>query len=71
MGLTGSQFKIIASLLCSQIFCSVSTFFLDSPNNRSSWVESQEFFAGIRVNCNNLLDCIILYYIEIKLDGFQ
>lgn len=57
--LIGNQFKTIVSLLYSQIFCSVSTFFLDSPNNRSSWVESQEFFAGIRVNCSNLLDYIV------------
>ncbi|KAM7421510.1 hypothetical protein PAMA_015584 [Pampus argenteus] len=32
-----------------EIYCSTSSFFLDSPDVRSPSVESQEFFAGIRL----------------------
>uniref|UniRef100_A0A672FVR7 Si:dkey-30e9.7 n=1 Tax=Salarias fasciatus TaxID=181472 RepID=A0A672FVR7_SALFA len=35
--------------LGDRIFCSSSSFFLDSPDVRSAAVESQEFFAGIRL----------------------
>lgn len=35
-------------LLCSQIFCSISSFFLESADVRGESVESH-FFAGIRV----------------------
>lgn len=38
------------SLPLAQIYCSSSSFFLDSPSVRGISVESQEFFAGIRVN---------------------
>ncbi|KAK7877856.1 hypothetical protein WMY93_031496 [Mugilogobius chulae] len=35
--------------LGDKIFCSSSSFFLDSPDIRSAAVESEEFFAGIRL----------------------
>nr|XP_046255008.1 von Willebrand factor D and EGF domain-containing protein isoform X2 [Scatophagus argus] len=35
--------------LGDKIYCSSSSFFLDSPDVRSSSVQSQEFFAGIRL----------------------
>ncbi|XP_037532442.1 von Willebrand factor D and EGF domain-containing protein [Nematolebias whitei] len=35
--------------LGDKIFCSCSSFFLDSPDVRSPSVESREFFAGIRL----------------------
>ncbi|XP_042279137.1 von Willebrand factor D and EGF domain-containing protein isoform X1 [Thunnus maccoyii] len=35
--------------LGDKIYCSTSSFFLDSPDIRSPSVESQEFFAGIRL----------------------
>lgn len=42
--------KNITLLLCfSQIYCSSSSFLLDSPDMLGASVESQEFFAGIRV----------------------
>nr|XP_057909307.1 von Willebrand factor D and EGF domain-containing protein [Doryrhamphus excisus] len=38
--------------LGDKIYCSTFSFFLDSPNVRSASVESQEFFAGIRLRPN-------------------
>ncbi|XP_051813003.1 von Willebrand factor D and EGF domain-containing protein [Acanthochromis polyacanthus] len=35
--------------LGDKVYCSSSSFFLDSPDVRSSSVESQEFFAGIKL----------------------
>lgn len=42
------------SLSLCQIYCSSSSFFLDSPDVRGVSVESPEFFAGIRVRHSNL-----------------
>ncbi|XP_054637022.1 von Willebrand factor D and EGF domain-containing protein isoform X3 [Dunckerocampus dactyliophorus] len=38
--------------LGDKIYCSTFSFFLDSPDVRSASVESQEFFAGIRLRPN-------------------
>lgn len=63
-----------------QIYCSSSSFNLDSPNNLGASVESLEFFAGIRVNHNKMefdnffvlfilmtkcLTCVVQFYLHV------
>ncbi|XP_061771484.1 von Willebrand factor D and EGF domain-containing protein isoform X1 [Nerophis ophidion] len=54
--------------LGDKIYCSVLAFYLDSPDLRSSSVESQEFFAGIRLtpNVSNVAEDGNLYELVVE-----
>lgn len=54
---------MFASLTLPQIYCSSCSFFLDSPSVRGTVVESQEFFAGIRVNNIYLTLTVLLVFL--------
>lgn len=47
-----------------QIYCSSSSFFLDAPDKQSHAVESEEFFAGIRVCSQTSCFFLFLFFLE-------